>query len=308
MWCAKVLIIYNYFVGLILKPIKVFDQRSIHGFMGRLKRIFDFYLDSSIHTAVSVFALIEITGIFFGIGRDHHFAYLVFFGTIVCYNFVKYGVEAKKYILVTNTYHRNIQLISFIAGACVLYHAFYISLAAWAGIAVLLALTGLYAVPFLPHARNLRSLGGLKIFVVALVWAGTTVLLPVVSSYKFVDHNVWIEAVQRFFLVLLLMVPFEIRDLQYDDPDLKTLPQRYGIANTKVLGIVGTVFFFGLTFLKSGISYLDLIAKGIMFLTMLVVIYMTREKQPKYFASFWVEAIPIFWWGAIWLLDKYPGI
>src|SRR5690606_35154402 len=241
--------------------------------MHRPKRLFDFYLDASIHTAVSVFALIEITGIFFGINKDHHFAYLVFFGTIVCYNFVKYGVEAKKYILVANTYHRYIQLISFIAGGCALYHAFYISVTSWIGIAVLLALTGLYAIPLLPHAKNSRGLGGLKIFVVALVWAGTTVVLPVVSAYKSVDLDVWIEAAQRFILVLLLMVPFEIRDLEYDDPELRTLPQRYGIFNTKIMGWAGTLLFFFLTFLKSEVSFPDLMGKGIVFLTMGIVIY-----------------------------------
>lgn len=272
--------------------------------MGLIRRLFDFYLDASIHTAVSVFALIEITGIFFGINRDHHFAYLVFFGTIVCYNFVKYGVEAKKYILVANTYHRYIQIVSFIAGGCALYHAFYISVTAWIGIMVLLALTGLYAIPLLPHAKNLRSLGGLKIFVVALVWAGTTVVLPVVSSPKSVDLNVWIEGVQRFILVLLLIIPFEIRDLEYDDPELRTLPQRYGPVKTKIMGGLGTLLFFFLTFLKSEVTYLDLISKSLMLLVMGVVIYITKEKQSKYFSSFWVEAIPIFWWGFIWILDN----
>lgn len=271
--------------------------------MDRMKRLFDFYLDASIHTAVSVFALIEITGIFFGINRDHHFAYLVFFGTIVCYNFVKYGVEAKKYIMVATTYHRYIQIVSFIAGGCALYHAIYISVTTWVGISVLLALTGLYAIPLLPHAKNLRSLGGLKIFVVALVWAGTTVILPVVSSYKSVDLNVWIEGAQRFVLVLLLMIPFEIRDLEYDDPELKTLPQRYGYVNTKIMGGFGALLFFFLTFLKPEVSYLDFIGKGAMFLAIFLVIYLTKKKQSRYFSSFWVEALPIFWWGFIWVLD-----
>lgn len=271
--------------------------------MGWMKRLFDFYLDASIHTAVSVFALIEITGIFFGIDRDHHFAFLVFFGTIGCYNFVKYGVEAKKYILVASTYRRYIQLISFIAGGCALYHAVYIPVSAWLGIGVLLVLTVLYAIPLLPHTKNLRSLGGLKIFIVALVWAGTTVILPVVSSYKPLDLNVWIEGGQRFVLVLLLILPFEIRDLEYDDPELKTLPQRYGFINTKIIGGFGVLLFLFLTFLKTELSLIDLISKGVMFLIMGIVIYITKENQSKYFSSFWVEAIPIFWWGFIWVLD-----
>src|SRR5690606_20141792 len=148
-----------------------------------------------------------------------------------------------------------------------------------------------------------RSLGGLKIFIVALVWAGTTVILPVVSSYKPLDLNVWIEGGQRFVLVLLLILPFEIRDLEYDDSELKTLPQRYGFINTKIISGFGVLLFLFLTFLKTELSLIDLISKGVMFLIMGIVIYITKENQSKYFSSFWVDALPIFWWGFIWVLD-----
>jgi len=40
------------------------------------------------------------------------------------------------------------------------------------------------------------------------------------------------------------MVPFEIRDLKYDDPELKTLPQRFGFINTKVYAALAVVVFF----------------------------------------------------------------
>src|SRR5690606_34927925 len=113
----------------------------------------------------------------------------------------------------------------------------------------------------------------------------------------------WIEGAQRFVLVLLLMIPFEIRDLEYDDPELKTLPQRYGYVNTKIMGGFGALLFFFLTFLKPEVSYLDFIGKGAMFLAIFLVIYLTKKKQSRYFSSFWVEALPIFWWGFIWVLD-----
>ena len=71
-----------------------------------LKRIFDFYLDASVHVALSVVVLMDITAVFFGLEGDKHLTYFMFFATISCYNFIKYGIEAKKYFFVSNSYHR----------------------------------------------------------------------------------------------------------------------------------------------------------------------------------------------------------
>tara|TARA_R110000796_G_scaffold21541_6_gene63332 strand:+ start:13032 stop:13862 length:831 start_codon:yes stop_codon:yes gene_type:complete len=269
--------------------------------------LFHFYLDASIHVALSVFALIEITCIFFGLSRDNHISYLVFFGTIACYNFVKYGVEAKKYFLVSNTYHKNIQVVSFIAGGFALYHSFFMSYEAWIGLAVLSVLTSLYAVPLLPNAKNLRSFGGLKIFIVAMVWAGTTVVLPVVAADRVLDWDVSIELVQRFLMVLILMLPFEIRDLDYDDPELRTLPQRFGYLKTKIFGASGAVVFFFLTFMKDYLTNFEVFGKGLAFLGLAVLMLVTRRNQSQFFSSFWVEAIPIFWWACILVMDVFLG-
>ncbi|MCM4151873.1 hypothetical protein DHD05_09735 [Arenibacter sp. N53] len=275
--------------------------------MNWLKYIFHFYLDASIHVAISVFACIEITCIFFGLPRDNHISYLAFFGTIACYNFVKYGVEAKKYLLAANSYHKNIQVFSFMAGGFALYHAYFVSFDAWIGIVVLSVLTSLYAIPLLPNTKNLRNLGGLKIFVVALVWAGTTVVLPIIAANKTMNWDVGVEGVQRFLMVLILMVPFEIRDMEYDDPELKTLPQRFGFVNTKLYGALGAVVLFFLTLMKDHLTYLDVIGKGVLFLLLGIFIFLTKRRQTKYFSSFWVEAIPIFWWICILVLDVFLG-
>src|SRR5690606_8884320 len=83
--------------------------------------------------------------------------------------------------------------------------------------------TFLYAIPILPkrffidQKKNLRNIGGLKVYVIALVWAGVTVLLPVMDISGVFTSDVLIIAIQRFLLVMLLMLPFEIRDLQYDN-------------------------------------------------------------------------------------------
>ncbi len=260
------------------------------------RRIFNFYLDSSIHVALAVFSLVQVTLLTFNIATHHHFSWFLFFGTITSYNFIKYGVEAEKYIKVANQYHKSIQLFSFIAFIGAIYHAYFLNLDVWLGVFVLLFLTALYAIPVLPHARNLRSLGGLKVFVVALVWAGTTVTLPNLVTNNFISWDIWVETFQRFLVVLILLIPFEIRDLKYDDLALKTLPQRYGVTKTKTIGAFMVVIFFFCTFMKDEIPTFELIGKGILFLVLGSLMFVTKRNQSTYFASFWVEGIPILWY------------
>ncbi len=268
-----------------------------------MKQFFNFYLDASVHVAFAVFCLLKITELLLNISINHNLMYFIFFGTIACYNFIKYGVEAEKYILVANRYHKSIQILSFIALGITVYLGFFLSIKVWYGIAILMFLVGLYTLPVLPKAKNLRSYGWLKIFIVAIVWAGVTVLLPVLSVNMRLDVDIWVEIFQRFLVVLILLVPFEIRDLAYDSPSLRTIPQRFGVIHTKLAtGLVVLVFFFS-TWLKETITHLDLIAKGILFLSFGFLMLYTKGKQTRYFASFWVESIPIFWLMVIYILD-----
>ncbi len=267
--------------------------------MSLLKKFFDFYIDASIHVALSVYSLAYISTYLLEISMDKNLAYFLFFGTIASYNFIKYGVEAKKYILVANKYHKNIQFVSFIALAIALYYGWFLTYNTWLVIIGLVLYVGLYTLPILPKAKNLRSLGGLKVFIVALVWSGATVILPVIAAKDIVYWDVIVEAIQRFILVLVLLIPFEIRDLQYDAPELRTIPQRYGATKTKIFGAFITVAFYFITFLKDHVSILDALSKGILFLTFGMLMLETGNAKKKYFASFWVEAIPIMWYAVI---------
>ncbi|RRQ49349.1 hypothetical protein DZC72_01615 [Maribacter algicola] len=264
--------------------------------MGKLQRLFDFYINASIHVSLSVFALTHVTIKTFDFQKDEHLAWFLFFGTIACYNFIKYGVEAKKYIIVASPYQKNIQIVSFLAALIGCYHAYFLTSDIWLGIFILIFLTGIYALPVLPNARNLRNLGGLKIFMVALVWAGATVVLPALGSFKSISWDIWVETIQRFFFVLALLVPFEIRDLAYDDPGLRTLPQRFGVLWTKKIGVIFVLLFYVLTFLKDDVQEVEIIVKTVLFLGLAVLMFSFGKDQRKYFASFWVEGIPIAWY------------
>lgn len=264
--------------------------------MKLLKRVFDFYLDASVHVALAVFCFVWLTGLLLNIPMSDHLAFFLLFSTIASYNFIKYGLEAEKYILVANRYHKNIQFFSFIALGFAIYHSCFLTKETWIGLGILAFLTGLYALPVLPNAKNFRSLGGFKVFPVALVWAGSTVILPLLEIGHDLGWDVWVEAVQRFLIVLVLMLPFEIRDLKYDSLEHRTIPQRFGVPKTRLIGISWTIIVFLLTFLKDDLGYFDLFIKTIICLTLAFVLILSHKDRSKYYATFWVEALPVVWW------------
>ena len=264
--------------------------------MTLIKRIFDFYLDASIHVALAIFSLVHVTALTLNINVPQELYLFIFFGSIGCYNFVKYGVEAEKYILVANRYHKNIQFFSFGCLLIAFYQMYFLSERILVSLIVLIAITGLYALPVLPKHKNFRSFSGLKILIVATVWAGTTVILPALSQLDEITWNVKVETFQRFMMVLVLLVPFEIRDLKYDSTALKTLPQRVGVKGAKLIGYSWAIIFYATTFLKSDLDVINAAVKTILFVVLMLMIFKTELNQKKYYSSFWVEAIPLFWW------------
>ena len=266
-----------------------------------IRRIFDFYLDASIHVALAIICLVQVTSISLNINVPATLIIFIFFGSLSCYNFVKYGVEAEKYILVANRYHKNIQFFSLGSLIVALFQLLYLSEEIGIALLILGAITGLYALPVLPKHKNFRSFSGLKILIVATVWAGTTVTLPVISQQIELTWDIWVETAQRVLLVLIVLVPFEIRDLKYDHAELKTLPQRLGVQTTKVIGVLWTICFLLLSFVMEYEPMLVLFSKVILSLVLILLILRTGVNQGRYFASFWVEAIPIFWLGFLWM-------
>lgn len=264
--------------------------------MNVLKKLFNFYLDSSIHIGFSVYALTYCTLLLFELPYDEAVLYFTFYGTIVTYNFIKYGSSAKQYFFVTTKYMKVIQLLSFICFVLACYYAYQLQFKTLIVAIGLCLLSSLYIIPFLPKQKNLRTLAGLKISIVALCWTGVTVLLPIINANVFVgETNVVLTGLQRFILVLILMIPFEISDLSYDASALGTLPQRIGIRRTKQLAYLWVVLFVVIEYLiRNSVSTAFFITVGIGSL-LGFSIWKSAIKKSKYFTAFWVESIPILW-------------
>lgn len=267
--------------------------------MSFLKAILDFYINSSIHVAFAVYALVRITGLYFGIPYEENIDYFIFFATISGYNFVKYAGVAKLHHMSLTRNLRAIQIFSFICFVLMGFYAYQLPLRTLLWFIPFAILTILYAVPFLSgFQKSLRSIAHLKIIVIALIWASVTVLLPVYHAELPVDTNVILSAIQRFFIVIVLMLPFEIRDLKYDAISLQTVPQKIGIPQTKRFGLALLLFALTIEF----VIMPNTMVKNVFMLVFFVIILFVmraKENQSKYYSSFFVEAIPILWWLAL---------
>ncbi|WP_163517832.1 hypothetical protein [Gelidibacter japonicus] len=269
--------------------------------MNRLKPLIDFYINSSIHVAVAVFSMTYVTVLELGLPTDWPLFLFVFFSTITGYNFVKYFGMAKFHHRRLARWLKIIQVFSLVCFFLMLWFLWQLQPQTIVYVAVFGVVTFLYAIPFLPkryfvdRQKNLRNIGGLKVYVIALVWAGVTVLLPVLDKNGLFTLDVWLTAIQRFLLVMLLMLPFEIRDLQYDSLKLATIPQKIGIKNTKIMGVLVSMVFLMLEFFKDQLSLkLILLTLAVTLITLLFIVF-ANKKRSNYYSSFWVESVPIFW-------------
>ena len=262
-----------------------------------LKKIFDFYINASLHVALSAYALVSMTMYFFSIYNDFEVRAFVFFGTVVGYNFVKYDALAR---LRKKTIGKGLRLIIALSVFCALASFYYflklkLITQTLGGIVFLLLL--LYTLPFFPNKQNARNWKGVKIYIVSLCWVGVTVLLPLINEKIPFTSDVFLMCLQRFILIFVLVLIFEIVDVNTDDPHLKTVPQQIGVGKTKLVGYVLLVILLALEFLfTSQQDYVPLAFKFIVCGIIGWFLYFANENKSRYYASFWVESIPIFWW------------
>ncbi|WNH13432.1 hypothetical protein [Thalassobellus suaedae] len=269
--------------------------------MSVLKKLLNFYINSSIHVALSVYSLTWLTLIEFDISYDEHVLYFIFYATITGYNFVKYFGIAKFHHRSLTNWLKSIQLFSFFCFLLMCYYGLQLNKITLFYIAVFGIVTFLYAIPFLPKRlfldsqHNLRSIGGLKIYLIGLVWSGVTVFLPLINNDYFINADVILTGVQRYIFIIVLMLPFEIRDLRYDSLKLSTVPQKIGVKQTKAIGVILLLVFFFLEFFKNDIMLSEILILLIITVFTLLLLVYSKIEQRKYYSALWVEGLPILW-------------
>jgi Ca2+/Na+ antiporter len=232
----------------------------------------------------------------FHISYEDSIAHFAFFGTIVGYNFVKYDALARAKKIQMRNELKAIALFSFCCFILVGYYFFQLQRVTQIVAVVFLSITLLYTLPFFPTKRNARNWAGVKIYIVALCWVGVTLGLPILNAEIPITADFYLKCLQRFILIFVLVLVFEIIDLANDDPHLKTVPQQIGVRRTKLLGLLLLLPFYFLEFLKSNFDKKQLVVNLLLVIMISLFLIFANDKRSKYYTSFWVESIPIVWW------------
>jgi len=262
-----------------------------------LKKIGLFYVFANLHVSLATGAMTYVTLLKYE-QKGVRPAVFVFLATVISYNFIRL-VRLKTikswmsdWLLENKTY------ILFLCGICTFLLFGLLAQLRLESILVLVPffiLTFFYSIPVFYTKRSLRFTPGIKLFVIAISWAGVTVFFPVVEAQQQMDMKLFLLFIQRVFIAMALTIPFDIRDLRYDNVDLKTLPQLLGEKKAKYLGGVFVLFFIVLEGYFSQFDILLIFPELIVASLLLIGLYLSNRNQNKWFASFWVEAIPIAW-------------
>src|SRR5690554_769493 len=263
--------------------------------MNLMAKLIKLYLHSSFHLALSAVALTWLSFISMDYDVDWLLLGFVFTATITGYNFVLYAGIAKWQHRSLPQNLRWIQLFSLLTFFVMLLFLWQLPTRLWWWIVVTAILTLFYAVPVLPNGKNLRNVSGLKILIIALVWAMVTVLFPIVFNQIPITKVELTLFFQRFLFILILVLPFEIRDLKNDLLSLETIPQRIGVQNTKIFGIVLLIIIGVLEIWLQ--KHLPNPLQFTYFIIMITSVFLlfANPQRPKNYTAFWVEGIPVIW-------------
>ncbi len=268
--------------------------------MSFAKRIFNFYIFSNLHVALATFSLVKITLLTYGI-KDNLVPFFVFFATIASYNFIRlYTIDTIQdwFFQFIKMNKKSIVGLTLASALLIVYLGFSLRLQTLIALIPFGMFTLFYVIPFPMQKKNrvtLRSLAFLKLFLIAVSWAGVTVLIPLLHYNITIGRSEMFIFIQRFLFILVITLPFDIRDINYDKDTLKTLPQVLGIPKAKRIGLLFLMLFLGIELFKNSLISNQFRIHLIVALLSLFFLFRANQNQHKYYSAFFVESLPLVW-------------
>ncbi len=271
--------------------------------MDKLKRLFNFYVFGNVHVGLAGFCLVMITGLNKG-AYDVYSSLFVGLSIIVSYNFIRYlEIDKERLSWYKIWLKSNLKALFFVTIICsvlliMLLFKIRIEFSSWIIITLCSFITFFYAIPLLKNRDieiSFRNFPSVKIFSIAFCWAAITVFFPLLEANMLIGFDAYLEFIQRFLFLIVITLPFDIRDLVSDDLRLKTIPQLIGVYKTKLVGIALLICCFTIDFFKEDFSLKNTIVFSAILVITGVFLLNSSEKRSRCYTAFWVEGIPIYW-------------
>ena len=162
----------------------------------------------------------------------------------------------------------------------------------WKGL-MLLCISGAISVFYVLkiNGKNMREIPVIKIHLIAVSWVFVLFLFPIFNESISLDFLS--IALPHYLYIVAVTIPFDIRDLKYDDPSHKTIPQLIGFRKSKMIAVLLLlIFYFVMVYFNSDflVNWLFLIA------VIVQIIFLIRMKATDgdfYCAGFFDGAIAL---------------
>ncbi len=278
-------------------------RRSFNRFINNFEGFLRLFVYANFWVAGAVYALTRVTEILID-AHHHSLAVLNAAGTLVVYGFARYfegpsGSDNTSKITAWRQQMPNLTKLSIVGGATfsIIQLVQIGSISLFFHYVIGAAVAMLYPLPWIMKNKGggLRSVPGLKLFIISFVWAFSTGFLPAIWN----GHNGWHWLLERFFWTMALTIPFDVRDIKLDAESIKTLPHVIGPRNSIYLAHASLWMSFSILVMMFG---MPVFSTFILFLFFAMIIIIARADLGDLYYSFLIEGLPWFLLGLVLLL------
>ena len=149
---------------------------------------------------------------------------------------------------------KSLYLATFASGLLTFSCLLLIGKLAWGSI-ILLRVSGVVSLFYVIPVKGIimREIPYAKVYLIAFTWAAVLIIFPMVNEEKY-HWTVLMHGLAHALFVVAAAIPFDIRDVKFDQQSQKTIPQVLGVFWSKVLAILLLFIFYGLMIIFSRIQ------------------------------------------------------
>jgi len=228
---------------------------------------------------------------FLNINNPLFYFFCVFFATLFIYNFQRVprlnevtDQYSDRHIWLKKNKSTLYLLISIgLLGSIITYFEFLTIQNDFVFLIILGFVGVLYALKTV-KGRALRDFPYIKIHLIALTWLLVIAVWPLIREERSVFNHFEL-LFSLYFILIGITIPFDIRDLSYDDSDKKTLPQLIGVRLSKILALI----FLTLGFVLLAFYNNNFLLKPFFHISFLGFFYLilktSRERKEMFFSG-----------------------
>jgi hypothetical protein len=200
----------------------------------------------------------------------------------------------------TRTHHKGLMQFNFLMTIAALWAFRHLNFDAKMALLIPAVAVLVYSLPFKGKNVGLRQVFGLKLWIISLSWTWVTVIVPLVSANVDFKSEMYWHILQRVLFTVALIIAFDIRDAEYDDPKMGTLPRRIGNRGAKLAAFFALALYDVSLLIQFFTSELYTIPELIALLLpselLAFLLYQSSKYQSTLLYGFWMDATLVLWW------------